>query len=753
MLSYIFILLIPNISGYISYRISVQQAESSAIETSLILLGQSKSILERRMAEVDGFTKELALRHEITSLLYQNIHNDPDANFSLWNAWVDFTGLGKTNDFLQNYYVYLKNSQVVLSPASIFYRPEHYYELNHDTGQTYEQWLELLQSKQQSTVIPRRAYTFSNRNEFHVITFVQSLPLNSVGSPQGAVVVNIDERKFIDLLDSITKQFGGWAFITDRNGKILTQIGIDDAHIQNLKLDSNATSGAAHRFLDDGSLLMTIRSDTNGWLYAAQIPKRTLFEKAYPIRNITWSVTAVAFVAGIIISLLLAHRNSKPIHRLASSIREQLGLDNSNGSNDFDFLHGNISVLISNSKRLEEELAGQLPLLRDALLKRIIRGELSSPGEMENAIAQTGMEMYGSHGFVGMILINGYDEMVSPDIFREMNAARLIVKHAMHEVVQPMCQMTDWESDKVACLLTFPTKPDRTSIKQLEEQFKDLHNRLETDYRISITICMGATFHQWNEISRSYEEAKQAMDYAMFHAGCPTVWYEQMDKDTTAYYYPIELELRLLNAMKAGEWPEVQRIMAHIVERNFAERELSADRTLELFNEMKGTLLKLLEFHLFRDAAEMEAVRKLFAEIQITNNPPLVRQSLESAMEAFCSRIAQRRSDTHQETVTYILKLLESMYGESDLTVYQIAKKVGRPEKYITQLFKEQTGETIADRLEQIRIRRATELLLQNELTIEEIAAQVGYNSAHSFRRAFKRVSGTSPSQFRASSE
>src|SRR5690349_6883856 len=72
MLSYIFILLIPNISGYISYRSSIKQAESSAIETSLILLGQTKSILERRMAEIDGFTKEIALHNEITSLLYEN---------------------------------------------------------------------------------------------------------------------------------------------------------------------------------------------------------------------------------------------------------------------------------------------------------------------------------------------------------------------------------------------------------------------------------------------------------------------------------------------------------------------------------------------------------------------------------------------------------------------------------------------------------------------------------------------------------
>jgi YesN/AraC family two-component response regulator len=363
------------------------------------------------------------------------------------------------------------------------------------------------------------------------------------------------------------------------------------------------------------------------------------------------------------------------------------------------------------------------------------------------------MEIYGPHGFVGMIQINGYGEMMSPDIFREMNAARLIIKHAMQETVNPMCQITDWESDKLAFLLTFPAEPVRSSIEQVEEQFRELHRQLEADYRLSITICIGTPFHSLSEISRSYEEAKQAMDFASFKADSRTVWYEHMEKKTTTFYYPIDLELRLLNAMKAGEWPEVQRIMGNIFERNFTENELSAERAQELFNELKGTLNKLLEFHLFRDASELEAVRKLFADIQISESPPMVRQNMENAMETFCSMIARRRSDTYKETVSYILHLLESMYGEPDLTVYKIANQVGRPEKYITQLFKEHTGETIADRLEQIRIRQATELLMQNELTIEEIAEQVGYNSAHSFRRAFKRVSGTSPSHFRTNTE
>ncbi|MNN44985.1 Arabinose operon regulatory protein [compost metagenome] len=48
-----------------------------------------------------------------------------------------------------------------------------------------------------------------------------------------------------------------------------------------------------------------------------------------------------------------------------------------------------------------------------------------------------------------------------------------------------------------------------------------------------------------------------------------------------------------------------------------------------------------------------------------------------------------------------------------------------------------------------LRIRRAIQLLNSTELTILEIAEQVGYESQHYFSTAFKKVMGVSPNQYR----
>ena len=78
-----------------------------------------------------------------------------------------------------------------------------------------------------------------------------------------------------------------------------------------------------------------------------------------------------------------------------------------------------------------------------------------------------------------------------------------------------------------------------------------------------------------------------------------------------------------------------------------------------------------------------------------------------------------------------------------------IAEHMSKSEKFISQLFKEHTGENLSDYVERVRIDAASNLLHSTGQTIDEIAEATGYNSAHSFRRAFKRVRGISPSVFR----
>ncbi|WP_314000170.1 helix-turn-helix domain-containing protein [uncultured Paenibacillus sp.] len=748
LISYIILLLIPNIAGYMSYRTSIDVAQSSSIENSLMLLKQSEEILERRLAEVEGFTKQLAINQDLNRLISEKKQGETYNVYGLWKMARDVADYSQTNDFLQNFYIYFNNYDVVVTPGSVYFRPEHYYELNQYAGVSFEEWKKtIVEATHEQEILPLRSFKLGKR-DLSVLTFAQSLPLNSFRNPQATVVVLIDETKIGSLLESVSSQYGGWAFITDSKGNTLTSQGIEESEIRKLA-PSPGEIKETSRF-DNGTLLITIRSEKTGWLYTAGIPKQALMEKANKIKYMTWTLSAAASLAGLIIGLLLAYRNSAPINRLLNAFKEQNGLDTANMKNEYDFLAGNISNLIVSNKLLQTELNSQIPLLRDAFIKRLLAGEFNSPQELEAVASQIGFGLDGRSGYASIIKISGYGGIDSKEIIEELSVARLIVKQTLNEIDADL-HMTDLGSDKITILFSSEHEPGSGWKDAIETKLARLVESIYANYRISVTVAMGGLYRTLSEINRSFDEAAQAMDYAVYLDEKGTVWFQDTMRETTVYYYPIDTEHRLLNTVKAGEIDEGKRIVAQIFDRNFTERELSREMTEQLIGEMKGTLLKLLDQKAFQDAEFSEAVQNQIVHIQPADGIEQVRRSLESILEQFCGWIAKKKSDLHHETVHEITSFIERSYGDPDLTLYRIAETVGRPEKYISQLFREQTGENLSDYLERTRIGKASDLLIENRLTIDEIAFQVGYNSAHSFRRAFKRVRGVSPSMYRQS--
>ncbi|MNC74742.1 HTH-type transcriptional activator RhaR [compost metagenome] len=68
---------------------------------------------------------------------------------------------------------------------------------------------------------------------------------------------------------------------------------------------------------------------------------------------------------------------------------------------------------------------------------------------------------------------------------------------------------------------------------------------------------------------------------------------------------------------------------------------------------------------------------------------------------------------------------------------------------YLGQVFKQQTGKTFREYLNDKRTEEAKRLLRQGRLSIAEIAVNTGYHNTDYFVSQFKRMTGVSPSIFR----
>ncbi len=95
-----------------------------------------------------------------------------------------------------------------------------------------------------------------------------------------------------------------------------------------------------------------------------------------------------------------------------------------------------------------------------------------------------------------------------------------------------------------------------------------------------------------------------------------------------------------------------------------------------------------------------------------------------------------------------ILRYLDREYLQIK-NVCEIAEKLSYSEYYLSHLFKRKMGITIKDYLTNKKLSYAMQLLETSELSVEKISDSLGFSSAHSFRRMFKKYTGLSPSEYK----
>lgn len=750
LISYLLVLFIPLITGFVTYGVSVNTIKSSSVEASTMLLNQTKDILDRRIEEVESFARQLAMNPDLNYLLSEVPENGDYSVYALWRAWRNTAAFGLTNNFLQDFYVYLKNSGVILTASSVFVRPDDYYDLSHFRDMGKKEWREeILDKVHQREILPSRPFVKNGRST-SVIAYMQSLPLDSLQHSLGTVVILIDESEMAKMLERVSKQYGGWSYISDRNGNVIARVGIDETHIRSLNR-SGLTDVSQDPVYKGRNLLVSLESEKTGWVYVVGLPEQTVFRKAVFIERVTWTITGLTLLFGMLAATLMAYRSSRPIGRLVAFFGGDLRANGIRGKTEYDFLQGNISRMIAKNQSLEAERKKQLPLLKDSFLKRLLRGDFGSPGEqkaMRLMLSEEGIS--GEFGHAAIIRINGYSGLMDEGILDELNSARLVARKILQEVCPYEIHTTDLDADKMAVLFVCGNEAEAGLCGRL----KDILVRLREEaagYKIRLTAAIGNAFDRLSDVSRSFDEARQMLEYGSLERQGGIVCYRDRDAawESDLYYYPIDWELRLMNAVKAGEPDEAKRILAQLFEQNFRARRLLPEMIRQLFLELKGTLLKILQQTRFPDAAFSEELRQRVVQLPLSDGADPFRLGVENLIARLCSRVEQQKQDDGGELAARIKAFLETAYTEPDLNLYRISEAAGVPGRYLSQLFKEHTGEHISEYLEKIRMKKAAELLLDSNCTIDEISRRVGYNSAHAFRRAFKRVCGVSPSSYR----
>lgn len=109
--------------------------------------------------------------------------------------------------------------------------------------------------------------------------------------------------------------------------------------------------------------------------------------------------------------------------------------------------------------------------------------------------------------------------------------------------------------------------------------------------------------------------------------------------------------------------------------------------------------------------------------------------------------VHQRIDENDGARLNNVIQYTFEHYGEK-ITLDQVSEVANMVPSAFCRFFKQRTRKTYFDFLNEIRIRKACNLLLDKDLTIVEICFQSGFNNLSYFNRKFKEMTGYSPLKY-----
>lgn len=218
------------------------------------------------------------------------------------------------------------------------------------------------------------------------------------------------------------------------------------------------------------------------------------------------------------------------------------------------------------------------------------------------------------------------------------------------------------------------------------------------------------------------------------------------ESDSFKHYYPDTAANLLINAVKYNNNPSLEFVMHILFDENVIIRSLDTSEMLKLHHSITASLMTLnptknnfqdilLKFS--QDMSELQHNQKQYFAL-LTETCRQISLALNS------HRILRKKLPINEVKI-----YMSDNFSNPNLNLACTARQFDVSEGYLSSCFKKATGICFADHLENIRIKKACELLASSDKTIVEIAEKTGYNSVYSFRRAFKRMMHKSPSDYR----
>lgn len=736
------LILVPPFAVAAAYfAVSSGALSKAADAVAEVQLAGSVSYVDRKLSDTEKIVSQLAADYSVIRFLTSAGEPSPSELYDTKRLSGTLSTMARGGEFLGRCMLYSAASDLIVYESGFADFKTFYGNLLAVEGRGPDDWRRMALGGPLGALSRYSGYRVSTGGRFSPAHFL-AWPIGHRDRRLGAFVALVDAEELGRRLSKLPELYGGWILVLDESGALIASSRPDPgpeliASARAVRGPSSATAGA------DRFRLYRRDSSYNGWRYVALMNESRITASATRVRNIAFLLLGTGFLVALAVSYLVASSNSKPLARILSLVLPQQDYGARLVPGAYARLEEAILRLADSNKRLEREVDSVHGVARSYFFHKLLRGEYRDrPRFAEDRARFSALVSTG-----GWYVVEGRLPSLAAALGGE---DRLVLGDALRDAFQAASGPDEYVVEASSeALVAIRRSSDGNGFRADAERFVSrVLARLEPAFADRLVFGVGTPVEDPFLLPLSFGEAEAA---AASDSGADigsVRFYESLPAPSDAYRYPLETESAVIKAVLSANTALLESLIEGVFSDNFVERTLPLPEGRNLAAALRGTVLRLSSD--LPRASDGSFAGAFSADFGGPDSNP--RDDFREAAKALSSIAEERRLNkrSHNEALAAeISSFVDGGFRDVNLSLASIAEAFSLSENYLSSFFKEQSGECLSEYIQRKRMSEASVLLTASRAPLESVAVSCGYANVASFRRAFKRLYGVSPSEFR----
>ncbi|PAD28797.1 AraC family transcriptional regulator [Paenibacillus sp. 7523-1] len=656
------------------------------------------------------------------------------------------------SDLIQAIHVYDTENHFMISSV-------HGLQLHEVTPSSVDpayDWIEAMKKSDkgslwmQTRMVPEDTYIESpeQRSTIPLISYVHSYPFQSSGQDSKVMVaIDIKESTISQLIRNMIPADYENTYIVDQRGVVISAADksmLGSSTSENLlqSLLSSPSSGESFTqiFNHDAYVVSHEQFEENGWRIYTTTPNKSFYYKLGSLKEVSALLGLIAVAVGIAMSFGFTVANYSPLKRILKNIKARVDSPSGLKQNEYRFIDSAINSLSIKVDSLEETLQANHKMIRHSIMLNMLNNRFT-PEELTEQLQSVRVSM--AYSRYRCIVIDPVSEK-----WKELQPRQL--QHTLYTMIQQLETAEIAETKLLAEELQDHKIAVIICTNQREEPVSDhiinfIHSEARSRFDLDFAVSLGGWVEHFTKIHTSYHAANALIQYSYFFPALSAIQdLDLLQRETSSLEIPdaylMNFEKKLQSRDMDGTVLAIQDVVSTIKEGLY-----SAEYSRIILLKMVSIYADCIN-QVRWQPAEASSMN-LYKQYSSFYNINRYSEWMTDLVTEFITHMEKRSEVRSPDTISAV-KAYVREHISGDLTLDHVAEQVYISPKYLSKIFKEETGIAYSEYVTNQRMERARELIAQQEFTIEQVASTVGYRTSAYFIKKFKEIHGCTPKNF-----